>query len=79
MKIKQTENEIEAKKGYIEPLEIQIGINGMKLDSSIKGNKCDFRMIHLVGCYNCLSGSEITYECRSNFENAVAYVIYGKL
>ena len=77
--IEQGENGIEAKAGYVGALELQIGINGMKLVSNIEENECDLRIIQLEGCYNCLSGAKLTYECRTNFGSATAHVTCGKL
>ena len=77
--IEQAEDGIEAKAGYVGALELQIGIGGIKLVSSVEQNECDLRVTQLEGCYNCLSEAKLTYECKTNFGSGVAHVTCGKL
>uniref|UniRef100_A0A914WWH6 Integrase catalytic domain-containing protein n=1 Tax=Plectus sambesii TaxID=2011161 RepID=A0A914WWH6_9BILA len=54
-------------------LELQISMEGFRLSTKTEKNKCQVKPIELAGCYNCLTGAKLKFECKTDFGEALAH------
>ena len=72
-----TGNQVEAEYNTIAALEIQVALDGLHLTTQVHKNKCTIRKLGWEGCYQCLSGATLTYDCQTDFGEALAHVNCG--
>lgn len=46
-------------------LEMQVDVKGLKLTSTVDGNKCQLEITSPQVCFNCISGAQVHYKCRT--------------
>jgi hypothetical protein len=59
-------------------LEMQISLEGLKLQKKIDQSKCTITPRTLTGCYSCLGAAKLSYECKSDFSSQLAFVRCGE-
>ncbi len=69
---------LEAEYNGIASLEVQVSLEGFKLSTKIEKNKCVIKPIAFAGCYSCLTGAKLKFECHTDFGEALAHVKCGK-
>lgn len=73
-----TGKNIEAEYNQIASLELQIAMEGFRLATKTDKNKCTIKPSDFAGCYSCLTGAKLKYECRTDFGEALAHVTCGE-
>jgi hypothetical protein len=58
-------------------IEVQITLEGLELATKYDDNMCYIEVSSFKGCYNCLTGAQITHICKTNFGHATAVVDCG--
>ncbi|MCP4491638.1 MAG: hypothetical protein GY820_30685 [Gammaproteobacteria bacterium] len=73
-KAKEVELEYQQQAG----LELQLQMRGLKLLTQVDRSSCTITPGNFQGCYNCLTGAEIKFECQTDFGDATAHVNCGR-
>uniref|UniRef100_A0A914X636 CCHC-type domain-containing protein n=1 Tax=Plectus sambesii TaxID=2011161 RepID=A0A914X636_9BILA len=73
-----TGKKIEAEYNQIASLELQISMEGLRLSTKTDKNKCQIKPLEMAGCYNCLTGAKLNFECKTDFGEALAHVTCGE-
>lgn len=75
--IKGTGKNLEAEYSNIAAIELQVSMEGFRLSTKIQKNKCLVEPIEFKGCYSCLSGAKLEFNCKTDFGEALAHVHCG--
>ncbi|MCP3663039.1 MAG: DDE-type integrase/transposase/recombinase [Gammaproteobacteria bacterium] len=70
-------HDLEAEYDSIASLEIQVTLEGFKLSTQIDKNKCTIQPLAFGGCYACLTGAKLNFNCKTDFGEAIAHVTCG--
>uniref|UniRef100_A0A914V113 Integrase catalytic domain-containing protein n=1 Tax=Plectus sambesii TaxID=2011161 RepID=A0A914V113_9BILA len=73
-----TGKKIEAEYNQIASLELQVSLEGLRLSTKTDKNKCQINPLEMAGCYNCLTGAKLKFECKTDFGEALAHVTCGE-
>ncbi len=73
-----TEKGVEAEFQNVAALEIQVSMEGVRFSTKIDKSKCTIRPESFMGCYACLTGGKLSYECKAEFGDVVAHIVCGQ-
>lgn len=69
---------LEAEFNHIASLQMQIQLEGLRLETKHKKNRCNITVHEFGGCYSCLTGAKMRFTCTTNFDEALALVTCGR-
>ncbi|KAI1715519.1 phlebovirus glycoprotein g2 domain-containing protein [Ditylenchus destructor] len=56
------------------PVQLVVKLEGLSLATLNHENTCKIKPLEITGCYRCDSGAKLTYECETDFGEALAIV-----
>lgn len=70
-------NTLQAEYNNIASMEMQISLEGLRLSTKIEKNSCTIKPEQFGGCYSCMTGAKLKFNCKTDWGEAIAHVSCG--